>query len=118
MSALILDLRSPDGTTWINVGRISPTDPPGSLSHNHDGRRELYVFGCMGTHSVVVQCGAGSDYETFDARGNGRMLNDLIAHGPAAVLDEPDKTLVLTVKTDRGKEMTFRFRHDPQDTKH
>lgn len=67
MSRLRVEVRNVDGE-WASVGELGPDDQPGSMSHNHDGQREILMFTCCGSHSTVEMSVAGLDLEWGPAR--------------------------------------------------
>ena len=49
---------------WKEIGKLKETDLPGSFSNNlPDGKREIYVFECLGNYSAIYRSKAGVDVE-------------------------------------------------------
>lgn len=50
---------------WKPIGKVKPTDQPGSMSDNKDGRREVYIFQCAAddSGSTIYRSKLGADAE-------------------------------------------------------
>lgn len=69
--ALVTEVYTDNG--WQPVARVGIGDPPGSLSDNTGGRRDVYTFTCLGDHSIVKRSRFGLDEEV----GAGRNITPL-----------------------------------------
>jgi hypothetical protein len=107
---LLLEVYNPHLKTWVEAGRVSPGDPPGSMSNNTlDGSRELYIFECAvddSTSTIYVVPGKG-DVATTHVRA---VLNNRQEWLVFKKLRK-NQVLELTVKTDRSPQSRkLRFR--------
>lgn len=67
MGQLRVEVRS-HTSGWKHTATFRPTDPPGSLSHDHEGQREIIMFSCHGNYSIVEQADGGIDVKEGIAR--------------------------------------------------
>lgn len=96
---------SASGSEWKRAGVLNPGDLPGSLSDCHDGVRDLIVFRCEGTRSVISLSMGGADFEFGDERAivtDG--LKELASLGPGESFER-------NVTTDRGLSCRVRWTH-------
>lgn len=66
MSSLRIEAYRGDLSKWVQVGKIGPHDPAGTMSSNlSDGTREIYQFSCAedDSYSVVRKLPLGIDVE-------------------------------------------------------
>jgi hypothetical protein len=108
MAPLSLETYSPDAKKWLRVGLIGPGAPPGSVSDNRDGRRDVYVFSCASdnSHSVIQRSVAGVDREI----GPLRAVTSVGAETVKVL--KTGETYEMEVRTDMGREpRRIRFRH-------
>ena len=107
MAPLIIEAYSPDGS-WTKIGGIGPADLPGSLSHNRpDGGRDIYVFMCLGSSSVIYRSEAGMDIETGS-------LREIAASGYEVVrkIRSGSEPYEMRIKSDKSPEpRRIRFVH-------
>lgn len=91
---------------WAEVGVLTADDREASMSNVASGHRELILFRCEGTHSVISRSKAGVDYETGPMRA-------MVTTGVEEIARlEPGEVHETTIQTDRMVEpMKLRFTH-------
>ncbi len=96
---------------WRTVGRLTPGDSPGSISHNKtDGRREMYMFECAAddSHSTIYRSIGGADGEI----GDKRHVNIMSGIEIITILYRGNEPYAMSIKTDRSeKTRQIRFSH-------
>jgi hypothetical protein len=110
---LIIEIQDADAqeegvAVWRLIGRVSPGDLPGSMSHNPElGGREVFQFACLGDYSVLYRSVAGADAEVGPLRTVRSLGQELVAR-----LD-PGEKAELWIRTDRmERPARIRFRHE------
>jgi hypothetical protein len=105
--ALILEVRVPE--EWREFNRLDPSEPPGSLSHNGPGDRQVYMFRCLGDYSILQRSKSGADFE----RGDLRAVSSLVFEDVARLTVE-QPSVDFWLRPDNVEEpVRFRFRHQP-----
>lgn len=62
-----IEVRAPDG--WVKVGAVSEIEPPGSISDESSGTREVHLFGWYeGDGPAVWRSVGGADVENAVVR--------------------------------------------------
>ena len=92
---------------WRPAAILRPGDPPGSISSNHAGGRDIFLFRCEPDRSVISRSTGGADFEAADG-----AIRAVAAAGLAevAVLG-PGESFDLTVLPDRSPVYTVRWTH-------
>lgn len=94
--------------SWRQIGCLTPSDRPGSLSNNKEGKREVYVFVANGPDlSTIYRSKGGVDIATHSVREVQSGGYDLVKE-----LRRSDPLYEMLIKTDQSdKEGKIRFRH-------
>lgn len=101
---LILEV-SADGSEWKQAAVLNPGDREGSASDHSDGRRDVILFRCEPSRSVVYMSKAGMDHES-----GGERTVITLGTTELAVLAEGE-FFERDVTSDLGASYRLRWRH-------
>lgn len=94
---------------WVHIGTINPGEPAGSISDNHEGQRDVYLFTCLrdDSQSIIYRSKRGLDIESGKVRDIISNEFDIIRR-----LAKRD-SYEMQVKTDASpKPRRIRFTHN------
>ena len=108
MSPLRVEIYTED-CGWVKVNDLAPGRRPGSLSDNHDGQRDLYIFECSkrDSKSVIYRARNTADVEVGDLRA-------ILASPDIEIVKELEKgeEYELEIQTDHSSvKRRIKFRH-------
>lgn len=113
MAPLHIEIFHPEYKEWLRVGKVHPTDPPGSISDNKpDGKRDLYQFECEkdDSKSTIYRSGLGVDMEVGT-----RFREAIIDPSKLEIVKELKKgeSFEMDVKSDKSPtSRKIRFTHN------
>ncbi|MFH1630862.1 MAG: hypothetical protein ABIA21_01405 [Candidatus Aenigmatarchaeota archaeon] len=110
MSPLRVDIYKSDPGEWIEMGRVSPGDRPGSISDNNQTGRDVYLFECRpdDSKSIIYKSGLGFDVEVR----NTRAIVDPQGMEIISVLGKTSEPHELEVTPSCGVKIKLRFTHE------
>jgi hypothetical protein len=99
---LLVEIRVDGQSGWRRLGEQGPAGPPGSMSDNGAGRREVLLFCCQGDHSIVARSRRGLDIAQGFAREVYASDADVLARlGPGQSYERvvtPDRQVPVRVR--------------------
>lgn len=104
-SALRFECRTDAAGPWLKLGTLTPQVPPGSISHNAAGARDVILFRCCGDYSLVERSLGGADIEEGAAR-------TILTDGTELLATLRDgESFEMAVTSDGGRSYTARWTH-------
>lgn len=98
------------GTRWTVLAIQKLGDPPATISHNHDGIRDVYVTQVFEDHGTISRLPFGVDIEQDASRiiSEEQVSGAILMHRLV-----PGKSVVLTLQPDRALHpRTIRYRFE------